>query len=643
MGKGIAAYLKQNILLLLSTGAALCLCLQPSRIVVVLEAAIFCLVAFACWALGPEKPEGGRECALCGLCLAAAGMLTFAGEWRRSSLVAAVAGKLGLPALVPVLALAAAGGLVSLYAFRRLSCRFYEALKAYLPEEGEKADLLTVISGFNFFLAMPERSLEGFCCALAAAGILCLLCRHTASQWQQAAGRSIAAKILTGLTVLGICLFRAGRCQGILGYGLCLIGVPFLYLCVDCFFRWMESALAGAFEDLSRWEALFCMVLTALLGLAVTVIYLNTDAFYGTAHPYDIVYTSDSHLLMDGNVWLNLTHAENDLRQPLYAVFSAPFVAIPWLVSRVLPQSPALEALCMSLGQLPMLLLANFLVARLLGLKGAPRAAFFALECFSYPTLLFSLMMEQYIFVYFYTVLFVWQLCRGKKDAAALWGAGGTLLTSLVLLPVMPDKHPVKAFRGWFREILGCALGFAGMLLVFGRLDIILGAGSALMELGQFTGEKVTTLGKLFQFSAFPAACLWAPEALVTQNQWGVTSWQLAEATGLSLPGLAVLAVAVVSGILFRKELFPRVCLGWLVFSFALLFGLGWGTQENGLILYALYFGWAFWALLGRLVLAIPRKGVTALVFTAAAAGLAVLNLKAMAQLLYFALSHYLV
>ena len=32
----------------------------------------------------------------------------------------------------------------------------------------------------------------------------------------------------------------------------------------------------------------------------------------------------------------------------------------------------------------------------------------------------------------------------------------------------------------------------------------------------------------------------------------------------------------------------------WILFSFALLCVMGWGTNENGLILYSLYFSWAY-------------------------------------------------
>ena len=92
-----------------------------------------------------------------------------------------------------------------------------------------------------------------------------------------------------------------------------------------------------------------------------------------------------------------------------------------------------------------------------------------------------------------------------------------------------------------------------------------------------------------------------------------------------------------------RKDRAARLAGFWLVFSFALLFCLGWGTQENGLILYSLYFGWAVWLLLFRLAQALTAK-CTRLRPVLYALCLAVLlwqNLPAMIRLLSFAIQNY--
>ena len=72
---------------------------------------------------------------------------------------------------------------------------------------------------------------------------------------------------------------------------------------------------------------------------------------------------------------------------------------------------------------------------------------------------------------------------------------------------------------------------------------------------------------------------------------------------------------------------------------------LGWGTQENGLILYALYFGWAFWVLLYQLAEALcaflRRPGLLPVLTIGAAGVLLLINLPAMGQMVSFLVTHY--
>ena len=72
---------------------------------------------------------------------------------------------------------------------------------------------------------------------------------------------------------------------------------------------------------------------------------------------------------------------------------------------------------------------------------------------------------------------------------------------------------------------------------------------------------------------------------------------------------------------------------------------MGWGTSENGLILYGLYFGWAFLALLMQLVKTIENRlnvgYLTPAVCVAGAIALAVVNIPAILEMVQFAITHY--
>ena len=76
-----------------------------------------------------------------------------------------------------------------------------------------------------------------------------------------------------------------------------------------------------------------------------------------------------------------------------------------------------------------------------------------------------------------------------------------------------------------------------------------------------------------------------------------------------------------------------------------MLLGLGCGTKENGLILNALYFGWAFLVLLFQLVEKIESKlnikFLIPVVTMVAVIALLVINIPAILEMVNFAIIYY--
>ena len=62
----------------------------------------------------------------------------------------------------------------------------------------------------------------------------------------------------------------------------------------------------------------------------------------------------------------------------------------------------------------------------------------------------------------------------------------------------------------------------------------------------------------------------------------------------MNLLGIIILVLVTISFILNKKDKLSKISYYWVIFSVLLLCVVGWGTQENGLVLYSLYFSWAF-------------------------------------------------
>ena len=112
-----------------------------------------------------------------------------------------------------------------------------------------------------------------------------------------------------------------------------------------------------------------------------------------------------------------------------------------------------------------------------------------------------------------------------------------------------------------------------------------------------------------------------------------------------SVPGGVLLGLCLASLTLNRKKISARLAGAWIGFSVLLLLVIGWGSPENGMVLYSLYFSWAFFVLLFLLMDWIAEKGKMKLLVPAvscvAAAALIVCNYHGMADLLAFATRYY--
>lgn len=424
--------------------------------------------------------------------------------------------------------------------------------------------------------------------------------------------------------------------------------VFFVYFCVLIFWKEMMKTISdnGIFDDVSIPEQIVYSILIIASLALVFFSFAQTEAFYGTEYYFDIIYTSDSPKLVKGNVYLALTHTENDARQPLFAVFAAPLVGIPYLLGKMIGASASVQAMLTNMVQVVMLFAANFMLAKMMRLNPTKRVCFMLLASCTYTHLLFTLMMEQYIVAYFWLVFCIYLISKKQRpDRIALWGAGGTLLTSLILLPFMSEKNPTRNFKEWFIDMVKFGLEFVAVMLVFCRFDVIFNLVSNISQLRDYTGKNLTFADKLYQYISFVASYFVAPDAGVNTTAVDHISWQLNPVTSINFIGVAIVSLVIVSAVLNRDKKSSLLSVGWVAFSVVMLLGLGWGTKENGLILYALYFGWAFLVLLFQLVEKIEdklnTKFLVPVIIIGCAVVLAVINIPAIMEMVNFAITYF--
>ncbi|MFH1879916.1 MAG: hypothetical protein ABIK64_03885, partial [Bacillota bacterium] len=286
---------------------------------------------------------------------------------------------------------------------------------------------------------------------------------HAAPRSMRAAG-----KLFCALTAAGVCLWPIDpfaawlrsitafqRLQGFLGVELALLsqiaavcfaaaGFLFAYRMVCLFYERFFAIARDVARDFSKVEGLVILAAAVILTAAVVAVYTKTDAFASRVVTRDLIYTADSGAIVYENAYLSLGALENDYRSPLFAVFAAPLMGLPYLISRIAP-IPNAMATVLAASQAPLLVASFVLLMKMI--KGVSKAARLLLPLVlltAYSGLLFTVMAEQYVIALFYLSLCLYSLAeRGRREQLLVLGAAGTMLTSAVAA-FLPERSGKK-------------------------------------------------------------------------------------------------------------------------------------------------------------------------------------------------------
>lgn len=392
-------------------------------------------------------------------------------------------------------------------------------------------------------------------------------------------------------------------------------------------------------------EQMFLLCAAVLFATMIFFSYACTEAFFGANvngywFNFDLIYSADSGYLVHQDVFRNVGAGQNDLRQPLFGLFSMPFAQTAWLISRPLIFLDNSYQLVRQIMEMWLFLLATVMISRMLELEGAEKVLFLTLLSVTFPVLIFSLTAEQYLLAVFWLVL----LCYLQDDkvggSISYIAATGSMLTSGVFFPLVTWD---RSFLRFVKNTVKLCGAFFAVMILSGRLTTFLDVGNYIEGYGYYAGGNVAPVQKLMQYINFVGCSFLAPASHVDFETYSHVSWQMVPVTGWRALGFVVLAGALLGVAVKPKKRFSRICLGWMAFSLLLLGIVGWGTIDNGLMLYSLYFGWAFVAMCFQFIHHVLRRWETArlAVLVVLVVAVAVINFAALREVLVFAAQYF--
>lgn len=430
--------------------------------------------------------------------------------------------------------------------------------------------------------------------------------------------------------------------------------LPALFCYAGAFANGFGKAAARLRSRMTKADCCFLWLSGCIGAVMIALIFSSTNAFYAAnvglmEESFDVIYTSDSAQLLEEDVFCQLNAKQNDIRQPLFALFALPFAAPAKVLSQLLFFIPNVYPVLMACIQFWLLMTALVMIRHMLPGAQPHPALFYGACVLLYPVLLFSLMMEQYMFAVFWLIALGSAHMHAEDDRMPLlMASAGSLLTSAVGFVLVPKEARLKTI---LLDACKAVFLFLTLMILFGRFQVLATSVSMVRWLlmrfssgpAVISGESwITWPEKLMQFSHFVQSCFVAPSTYI-HTGLGYPAFQLAPVTSYNLWGILLLALCGLGFVLNWKQRYAWLCALWVGFSFFLLGLMGWGVQENGLTLYTLYFFWAYASLLFLLVnkLFSRWKAVRNVVWGLMIAVLAAMNLPSIWQMIAFGLAHY--
>ena len=422
-----------------------------------------------------------------------------------------------------------------------------------------------------------------------------------------------------------------------------LLSLPILVLYLYFIFINLIPFFRNEYKILTTNEKKFIIYFT-IIGFFITLLlYLLTSAFSCPkvcnnnacrVINYDVIYTSDSGVISAGNAYMDINSPENDFRQPLFALFSLPFSLAAKFLSNFILFIPNAYLIILNTINFLLLSLTILMLCRIFNLKGKNKKIFILLLCSSFPFMLFSLIMEQYVVATFYLVLMIYIWLKHKPVCNYTYlGAVGTLVTSGIFFPIISIKK--YGFLNYLKQAIKLFIIYLFLICVTGRVFCF--SIHKIQRLLSFSGTKVTLINKLKQFVYFIKSIFFGPGIGVIKTG----SYLMHDINTFNIIGIILLVICITSFIINFKKIEVKLSFFWIMFSVVILIVLGWGTPENGLILYSLYFSWAYIYLIFEFINKLFKGKTKTIIYSILIIIMFIFNIRVILSIIKFALRFY--
>ncbi len=390
--------------------------------------------------------------------------------------------------------------------------------------------------------------------------------------------------------------------------------LPIIYLIYLAFIKYLLPVVKKFIKSFSKTEKMYFIFATLIFCILSLIINFKTNIFIRPIPKdsnlivyIDVLYRSDVGVLTLEDCFQRFNCIENDLRQPLFGLFALPFGQVANLTARTFDfiSYDIIYAFMISILQGICLIVISILLERML----KPKNILLTLLSYSclFSTIFFAFNVEQYVFGLFWLIIFIYNIVMNKKTYSLLFSAiSGSLITNSICLPFALINKDLKKF---VKDCFKYGILFLILIIIFGQTNIVI---DNLINFNAKYGTSIPfTFDRILQFLNFVSSCFVYPKSIVSFNTATIPhhySYDIILSSTINYIGIGIIILFLISFFINRKKKIAKISFGWFLFSILVLVIIGWGTNENCLFLYSLYFGWAYYILLYLLAQNIVHK-----------------------------------
>ncbi|MDR2600123.1 MAG: hypothetical protein LBC73_07590 [Oscillospiraceae bacterium] len=416
------------------------------------------------------------------------------------------------------------------------------------------------------------------------------------------------------------------------------LAFPCIFVCMYKLWNVVYKKTCVEIKIADKIEKLYFLFSVMVFTVLILVLYNKTTSF---SEGINYIYSADSLYFLGRATF----RGQLLFQRPLFEILYLPIYSIIYPISRILFFSPRAIYFLIQFVHIILIVACAIMQSRFLKLSGISKTAFLVITSVTYPFIIFAFTIEQYVFSIFLLNLFLYTYLENKENKENLYiAATGALITTGVLLPlIIKGKTLMDKVSCLFFDALKALIVFS----VFGVLTTLIYVESGLNWFLRFSTPTKPISEKILYFLNFVKECVIAPDGFVmflSLDSFSSYVYWAADTTSVDYIGLSLLILALLGFAFNYNDRFSQICIGWIVFGFFIVGIFGYGLEYHETFLYSLYFGWAYIALLFKLIdkiLSKTHNAVKISVYATIIITLCIVNIPEFINVINFGLEFY--